>query len=81
MSKLKGFTVTFKCFVKASWSVTVVQLSNRYSDGYAATPGNVVYYSQSYGTPTLVVVGVSAYVRVCSSSTTCYNSAAVAVTA
>ncbi|HET7420573.1 MAG TPA: protein kinase [Candidatus Dormibacteraeota bacterium] len=79
ISKLKGFNATFKCFPKGTWSVSVVQLSKPYAAGSATTPGNVVYYTQAFPTPLQVVVGVSARVYVCNTSSTCYESAAVTV--
>jgi protein kinase-like protein len=79
ISKLKGFVVTFKCFPRATWAVSVAQLSKPYAAGNASTPGNVLYYSQSFSTPALVVAGVSAKVYVCGPSSTCYESAAVTV--
>ena len=79
ISKLKGFVVTFKCFPRATWAVSVVQLGKPYAAGNASTPGNAVYYSQSFSTPALVAIGVSAKVYVCGPSSTCYESAAVTV--
>ena len=79
ISKLKGFTVTFKCFPAGSWTVSVVQNNTPYGAGRATTPGNVIYYSQQFSTPTLVKPLVSARVIVCNASSRCYESATVTV--
>ena len=79
ISKLKGFTVTFKCFPAGSWTVSVVQNNTPYGAGRATTPGNVTYYSQQFSTPTLVKPLVSAHVIVCNASSRCYESSTVTV--
>jgi protein kinase-like protein len=79
ISKLKGFTVTFKCFPAGSWTVSVVQNNTPYGAGRATTPGNVAYYSQQFSTPTLVKPLESARVIVCNASSRCYESATVTV--
>ena len=79
ISKLKGFTVTFKCFPAGSWTVSVVQNNTPYGAGRATTPGNVTYYSQQFSTPTLVKPLLSARVIVCNASSRCYESATVTV--
>jgi len=79
ISKTLGFKATFRCFPAAHWSVSVVQLSKPYGAGSASTPGNTVYYTQSFSTPSLVTAGVTAHVLACNTSGRCYESATVTV--
>ena len=79
ISKLHGFSATFRCFQAGSWSISVVQLDKPYGAGNATTPGNTLYYTQQFATPKLVAAGVSARVVACDRSSRCYSSAVVKV--
>ena len=79
ISKLNGFTVTFRYFGGGTWTVSVVQLGKSYSLGSVSIPSGSTYFSQHFTTPTLVLVGQPAYVTACNGSR-CYPSATVQVT-
>jgi len=79
ISKTAGFKATFRCFPAGHWSVSVVQLSKPYGAGSASTPGNTLYYTQSFSTPPLVTAGLAARVLACNASGRCYETADVTV--
>jgi hypothetical protein len=82
ISKLNGFTATFHCFpAGTTWSVTV--WANQLGTWKAYLAGSATIapgtnYSKTFGTPTQVLTGQTAYVRTCNSGT-CYSSAQVTV--
>jgi hypothetical protein len=83
ISKLNGFTATYKCFpVGTKWTVTlwVQQLGTWKPFALApATIGGGTYYSKKFSTPLLVLTGQSAYVETCRSGSGCYTSTIVTV--
>ena len=79
ISKARGFTVNFHDFRFGNWSVYVIQGGRSYIAGSPTVPTGGSY-SQSFNTPTAVVVAVDAYVTVCpNTGGSCFKSAPVRV--
>jgi serine/threonine-protein kinase len=79
ISRARGFTVNFHDFRFGNWSVYVIQAGRSYIAGSPTVPTGGSY-SQSFNTPTAVVVAVDAYVTVCpNTGGSCFKSATVRV--